>query len=43
MPDMHFKLYPHGGHWASISKSPEIIQDIRDFIVNKDTAEKAGK
>jgi epoxide hydrolase 4 len=47
VPDVHFKLYPHDSHWVSISKSPEVIQDIRDFISGKDTpketAEKAGK
>ncbi len=47
VPDVHFKLYPHDSHWVSISKSPEVIQDIRDFISGKDvpkeTAEKPGK
>jgi pimeloyl-ACP methyl ester carboxylesterase len=44
VPDVRFKLYPHDGHWVSISKPAEVNQDIRAFIEGKDVPhESAGK
>jgi pimeloyl-ACP methyl ester carboxylesterase len=43
VPDVHFKLYPHDTHWVSISKSPEVIQDMRQFIDGKDTPKETAE
>lgn len=36
VPNAKFRLYPHDTHWVSISKAPEVTQDIRNFLDNKD-------
>jgi len=35
VPDIRFRLYPKDSHWVSISKGPQVSQDIRDFVEGK--------